>query len=365
MDSFIKIIKQKKEEPVTTLHNKQIELLKKYISERKNVFICGSTGVGKSYLIKSVLDEINSIEIEKDHLKSKSPFLAFIQNAPKHAFIEDYDSDFKSIIEKVSDGGRVTRGSLVVTSINMCMFPNFEIIFIPRHKPDRLLTLTEDRSSLAENAAIRCNGNIRDFFTYLDGFDDKDVFKSPKDYIKSILSDPCSIGIPDSIHEHGHIWDIFQENYLDSKGVDVTATADAFSDADVYDTKMYTMGDWHLIPYFILNALVIPKSALGEILNKDTIRPGSCWTKFGNFRMRNQKYKEIQKRGGHNLCIDDLSLIRKYAENGDMQPMMEYGLTPQDFDVMNHLAVGNRLKQRDVTRVKKALKNAYEQRKTY
>ena len=363
MDSFIKIIEQKKEEPVTTLHTKQIELLKKYLTERKNVFICGASGVGKSYLLNRVLNERNSIEIEKDHLKSKSPFLSFIQTAAKHAFIEDYDSDFKSIVEKVSDGGRMTRGSLVVTSINMCMFPNFETIFIPRHKPDKLLTLTEDRSSLTENAAFRCNGNIRDFFTYLEGFDEKDVFKTPKDYIKDILSDPIPIGIPDSIHEHGHIWDIFQENYLDSKGVDVTATANAFSDADMYDTEMYTTGNWHLMPYFILHALVLPKLNQGESLNRDTIRPGSCWTKYGNFKMRNQKYKEIQKRHGHNLHIEDLCLIKKYAENGDLQPMMDYGLTPQDFDVMNHLAVGSKLKQRDVTRVKKALKYAYEQGK--
>jgi hypothetical protein len=366
MDSFIRIIEQKKEELVTTLHTKQIELLKKYLTERKNVFICGASGVGKSYLLKCVLNERNSLEIEKDHLKSKSPFLSFIQTAPKHAFIEDYDSEFKSIVEKVSDGGRMTRGSLIVTSINMCMFPNFETIFISRHKPATLLTLVDDRSSLAENAAFRCNGNIRDFFTYLDGFDEKDVFKTPKDYIKDILSDPYPIGIPDSIHEHGHIWDIFQENYLDSKGVDVTATANAFSDADMYDTKMYTMGDWHLMPYFILHALVLPKYALGKSLDRDAIRPGSCWTKYGNFKMRNQKYKEIQKRGGHDLSIDHLCLIKKYAENGNLQPMLDYGLTPQDFDVINHLAVGNRLKQRDVTRVKKTLKNAIdnEQRET-
>lgn len=363
MDSFIKIIEQKKEEPVATLHTKQIELLKQYLREKKNVFICGSSGVGKSFVLKSVLTERNSVEIEKEHLKSSSHFLKFIKPAPKHAFIEDYDSDFKSIVEKVSDGERMTRGCLVVTSTNMCMFPNFETIFIPRHKPDKLLTLTDDRSSLAESAALRCNGNIRDFFSYLEGFDEKDVFKTPKEYIKDILSDPSPIGIPDSIHEHGHVWDIFQENYLDSVGVNVTATSEAFCEADTYDTKMYTTGDWHLMPYFVLNALVIPKTKQGKPLEKDKIRPGSCWTKYGNFKMRNQKYKEIQKRGGHNLCIEDLCLIKKYAENGDLQPMLDYGLTPQDFDVMNHLAVGSKLKQRDVTRVKKALKNAYEQRK--
>jgi hypothetical protein len=198
----------------------------------------------------------------------------------------------------------------------------------------------------------------------MEGFDEKDVFKTPKDYIKDILSDPNPIGIPDSIHEHGHIWDIYQENYLDSKGVDVTTTSSSFSDADVYDTKMYTTGDWNLMPYFVLHALVIPKSKQGRVLDRDEIRPGSCWTKYGNFKMRNQKYKEIQKRHGHNLHIEDLCLIKKYAENGDLQPMMDYGLTPQDFDVMNHLAVGSKLKQRDVTRVKKALKNAYEQRES-
>jgi hypothetical protein len=364
MDSFIKIVEQKKEEPVTTLHTKQIDLLKKYIQQRKNVFICGSSGVGKTYILNSVLNEWNSVELEKHHLKSKSPFLTFIKTAPKHVYIEDYDSDYKSVIESVSDGNRVSRGSLIVTSLNMCMFPNFETIFIPKHKPEKLLTLTDDRSTLAESAAFRCNGNIRDFFSYMEGFDEKDVFKTPKDYIKDILSDPNPIGIPDSIHEHGHVWDIFQENYLDSGGVDVTSTAFSFSDADMYDTKMYTTGDWNLMPYFVLHALVIPKSKQGRVLDRDEIRPGSCWTKYGNFKMRNQKYKEIQKRHGHNLHIEDLCLIKKYAENGDLQPMIDYGLTPQDFDVMNHLAVGSKLKQRDVTRVKKALKNAYEQRES-
>ena len=364
MDSFIKIIEQKKDEPVDTLHTKQIELLKMYIQEKKNVFICGASGVGKTFVLKSVLNDYNSVEVERDHLKSKSLFLTFIKTSSKHTYIDDYDSDFKSLIEKVSDGDRVSRGAFVVTSTNMCMFPNFETIFIPKHKPDKLLTLT-GFSEGAENAAIRCNGNIRDFFTYLDGYDDKDVFKTPKDYIKDVLSDPTPVGIPRSIHEHGHVWDIFQENYLDSRGVNIVPTVNAFSEADTYDTQMYTNGDWNLMPYFTLNALVIPKLNQGKSLDRDTIRPGSCWTKYGNFKMRNQKYKEIQKRNGHNLCIEDLCLIKKYAENGDLQPMLKYGLTPQDFDVMNHLAVGSKLKQRDVSRVKKALKNAYEREKAH
>jgi hypothetical protein len=363
MDSFIKIIEQKKEEPVTTLHKKQIEKLNKFVQDRKNVFICGASGVGKTYVLESVLNRNNSLEILKEHTKSKSNVLEFIKDVPKHVFIEDYDSDFKSLIEKVSDGDRLTRGSLVVTSTNMCMFPNFETIFIPKHKPQEILKLTDDRSIKAENAAIKCNGNIRDFFSYLDGYDEKDIFKTPKEFIKDILSDSTSIEIIDSICEHGHIWDIFQENYLDSKGVNVVKAVNAFSEADIYDTYMYTYGEWNLMPYFVLNALTIPKHALGDPLIKDKIRPGSCWTKYGNFKMRSQKFKEIQCKSGTGLTIDDLCVIKKYAENGNIQKMIDYNLSPQDFDVINHLAVGNKLKQREVTKVKTAIKNAYLRRR--
>jgi hypothetical protein len=160
------------------------------------------------------------------------------------------------------------------------------------------------------------------------------------------------------------LWDVFQENYLNSKGVDVQKATNAFSDADVYDTKMYSCGDWHLMPYFVLNALTIPKTALGEPLDKDKIRPGSCWTKFGNYKMRKYKYDDIRRKSRMGLSIEEMGLLKTYAENGDLEPLLEYGITPQDFDVINHLAVGNGLKSSDVTRVKKALKNAYDGRRT-
>ena len=362
MDSFIKVIEQKKEEPLTTIHTQQIDLLEKYIREGKNVFICGATGVGKTYIMNSVLNESNSVEIEKEHLKSKSHFLSFIKGAAKHAFIEEYDSEFKSLIESVSDGGKITRGCLIVTSTAMCMFPNFETIFVPKHKPEKLLTLVADHTPAVHSAAIRSNGNIRSFLSYIDGYDEIDVFKTPKEFISDILCESESVGIPKSIHEHGHVWDIFQENYVDSKGVNLVECTHAFSDADIYDTAMYALSDWNLMPYFVVNALVIPKFNLGTPLARDKIRPGSCWTKYGNYKMRLHKYNEIKQKLENGLDIEKLCVIKKYAQNGDIQLMLDYGLSPQDFDVMNHLAVGSKLKQRDVTRVKKALKNAIEQR---
>ena len=131
MDSFIKVIEQKKDPIVTTIHTKQIELIQRYIREGKNVFICGSTGVGKSYVLRAVLRGLNHVELQSEHMKSKSLFLPFIRPSVKHVFIEDYEPVFKPIIEKVADGDRISRGSLLVTTTNMCMYPNFETVFIP------------------------------------------------------------------------------------------------------------------------------------------------------------------------------------------------------------------------------------------
>lgn len=352
MDAFIKIIEQKKVEIDDTLHKKEIELLKKYIHENKNVFLCGSSGTGKSYILKAALPQ-RAVEIEKEHLKSSSQFLSLIQNTNKIMYIDEYDSDFKKIIESVSDGTTLTNGSLIVVSRSMCMFPNFETIFVPKRSPEEIMKLAPP-TVVAQAAAVRAAGNIRDFFSYLEGYDQKDVFKTPKEYIKDILCDTETLPtIPDYLHEHGHVWDIFQENYLDSRGVNITETTDAFVEADVYDTKMYSTGDWHLMPYFTLNAVVIPKAKQGEPLVYDKIRPGSCWTKYGNYKMRKQKLKEI-----HHLGVDELCLLKKYAEKGDIKPMLAYGLKSQDFDVMNHLSLQNKLKQKDVVRIKKELKNA-------
>ena len=359
MDSFIKVVEQKKLPVVATIHTKQIDLIRRYISEKKNVFICGAHGVGKSYILKTVLEGLNHVELQHEHLKSKSPFLPFIKTSKKHVFIEDYDPLYKPIIERVSDGDRVSRGSLLVTTTNMCMYPNFETVFVPKHKPEVLMSLTEESGPKVQDAAVRAQGNIRNFFTYLDGYDEMDDFQTPKEFIAEILSEPGPVEIYDSVSEHGHMWDIFQENYLDSRGVNVTRAVEAFSEADMYDTHMYSDGEWNLMPYFVLNALTIPKSSLGEPLQKDKIRPGSCWTKFGNYKMRKQKYEEIRKKSRMGLGVEELCLLKKYAENGDLEPLMNYKITPQDFDVINHLAVGNGLKSRDVTKVKKALKDAY------
>jgi hypothetical protein len=73
--------------------------------------------------------------------------------------------------------------------------------------------------------------------------------------------------------------------------------------------------------------------------------------------MRQQKLKNIQTGHSTRLGPDELSIIRQYAAHGNIEPLSIYKLTPNDFDVMNHLAFGNKLKPNEVMRVKKKMRN--------
>ena len=83
MDSFIKIVEQKKRPVVATIHEKRINLIRRYIREGKNVFICGPIGVGKSFILERVLEDTNHIELLPHHLKRDSHFLPFIKPSTK------------------------------------------------------------------------------------------------------------------------------------------------------------------------------------------------------------------------------------------------------------------------------------------
>jgi hypothetical protein len=86
--------------------------------------------------------------------------------------------------------------------------------------------------------------------------------------------------------------------------------------------------------------------------------------KVGKLQDEETKVWEIKKKSRLGLGVEELCLLKKYAERGDLSKLVDYGISPQDFDVINHLAVGNSLKSRDVTKVKKALKNVYEGRRS-
>ena len=361
MDRYIKITPQKKKPPddATNLHVERIARFKRCLEENKNVFIYGPCGTGKTFVREQCMHEGNSVELNVDLLRSKSVFSDLIKNSDKHLYIEDYEPDsliLKGTIERVSDGQRLTNGSLVVVSTHLCMYPNFELITVPRHDPETMARLDPKRYDRA--AAVRSRGNIRDYFHYLEGCDEKDVFESPKEVIHRILCEVDYKFYSETLSEHGHMWSIFQENYLDSADVDFATVATSFSDADLMDTSMYSaMGDWNIMPYFANAAISMPRYYMRAPLREESLRAGASWTKHGNYKMRRRKLHSIQIRN-NNISIEALCLLQRYAGLGYIDKLRAYDITPQDFDTMNHLCITTKLKPRDVNSIKKRLNNA-------
>lgn len=344
MDAFVTMKAQKKEAR-PTLHGEEIRLLRQYLDEGKNVFVCGPTGSGKTFIVDSVLDASNSVEMHAVHR---------FEGSRAHVLIDGYESTmhpFKQVIDRVSEGGR---GSLVVTSTDVHLLPNFALIVVPRRSPEAIASLAPGDPGAA-HAALRCRGNIRDFFHYLAYSDTKDVFKTSREIVADILCTPGPFDFSQTIHEHGHVCDVIHGNYLSSKACRPPEIMESLSVADVYDTSMYK-GAWDFMPYYVAAGIATPKSHLGSPLDPGTLKAGSGWTKYGNFKMRQQKLKHIQGRHRTQLGPEELAVIRMYAASGDLGPLADYALAPSDFDVMNHLALGNKMKPNEVMRVKKKMR---------
>lgn len=118
--------KETKKETHTTLHHEERVIFEACIANRTNVIVCGGSGVGKTTFVQSVLDDMNSLEVTFETIKK----LDLIEGTAIHLFLDDYDGEFKSIVERVSDGKSPTRGSFVLTTKAYTILPHFHTIFL-------------------------------------------------------------------------------------------------------------------------------------------------------------------------------------------------------------------------------------------
>ncbi len=356
MDKYITIRRPKVSEDF--LCNKKIlEVVQNTVNTNGTLCIYGDSGVGKTWLVNTILKGISKFEVTAETLKD----LERVENSVAHVVFDDFELD-KELVEKIKGGHRFSKGALLIVArsnakIDFCPGLHFE-------KPDIALMVKiglkhRPKESIPRltKLAIGANGNIRTFLYSIDFSGVHDIFKAPKDFVADILSgkdDPRKL-IGSVVCEHGYVWGVVHDNYPDAPNVNYAKVAECMSQADLIDSYIYE-GNWELLPFFCLVSTVEPAIEMNGELAKADLRPGSAWTKFGNQRMRKNKLVDVKNRTRHHIDAESLKLIMLKCKKNPEQAVelfRAYNLRPPDVDFINHLALKDKLSASQIQALKK------------
>ena len=324
------------------------------------VCLVGKSGIGKTWAAHKALGP-NLVELTAEILRSHqdtNEFLEKIRGTEIPILLDEYET--LSDLVGLRDLTEVpTTGQFIVTSQVVPKFDfEIEILEFPTKTFEEIKALCPG----ATDANIRASkGDLRWVFMSLEfSSDTRDDFNSPREFVTDLVSvwsktNPAKfIGTP--VCEPGNMASILNANYIDGpkNKLDFALIADYFSQADVIEDTVFS-GSWDLLPYFNLFGCILPAVAIGHTL-KPPLKPGSTWTKYQNICMRNKKIKAMSHRVPRlDLDLDALLLLRDKAEAGDYELLKEYGIQPQDVDVMSHLSPLRKLKPKALSTIKKWL----------
>lgn len=303
-------------------------------------FVClyGDSGVGKTYIVRNTLR--NYIDLQPEQIKGSSDFLERLRYSTCNILIDDNYMDatvWNDLSTLIKNGKRLSGGALVIVTRNIKNIDFCDCIHVPPLDPEIV-------REIGGRLDLYKNGNIRNCL--LDS-DARDIFVTPKSHVHTMLS---SKDAPtDRYDDHGYMWSIIHENYHLAKTPHYVDIMENLSIADIYDTNIYK-GNWDLLPYLIHHGITLPVAYIDGSIRESDIRPGSSWTKYNNFRMRRKRVNSILSRNKFNLDIDSLILIFKTLNFSD------YNITLSDIDTINHLSFQNKLKPKNIQKVKDALK---------
>lgn len=357
MDSIVNITRQKKNAILG--RESFMRTMRSILDDKKVVCVYGSPGIGKTCAVMKALEDESYIELTADMFKC----LDTITESNSHVLIDDIDTDTIAWTTLLTRG-KLSKGSTIYITNGVKGIETFDCIHLEHLEKEHQIKLSYDRFPTVDpvDAIRRANGNLKNLFSYLDGWDEKDVFMSPKDVIHDLLC-KSDMNVSDYIgrvvEEHGYSSGVLHENYTDARGADHIRIADDLSTADVYDNMVY-QGNWELLPYFCHHGIVAPALNINHGLTREAVRPGSSWTKFNNFKMRNNKVKAIMGRC-RDLTIDKLQYIREKCmkdPDGSIETLVYYKFIPQDLDVINHLGMLTKIKPRVIKKLKKGLSDA-------
>jgi hypothetical protein len=361
MDRFVKVIQQKETDNYTG-HSAELFALKKIIETNGIVCVYGNYGVGKTHLVKHLLKNTRHIELTQD--LARTNIMEKIVDTDTHIYVDDIEEASSMVKYK-------TKGALII--ISQKMIEEIDCIQINPLNQEQLFKIGTAKfpsvlSSKIKKSAQECkDGNIRNFFFSIENFSfDKDIFKSPKDFIYDLICsdskcDPSQfLGV--GIHEHGYSWGIIHENYMDSANITINKLIDVsdwMSIADIKDEEMYH-GYTHT-SIFSLFGIVMPAIIINHSLSREKMRPGSAWTKHNNYKMRSGRYTSLTNRKFKTTVdIDSLNVIAQYCKSKPVKEVMPllntYGIESADMDMLNHLLLVNKIKVRTLQIIKKEIK---------
>ena len=299
------------------------------------ICLYGAPGCGKSFILKQLFaDQYNEYDYTKSIEKN---------NSHTHTVIDCPTSD---ILEFLKVNGSITRGTTIIVCDNIKKINFCNCIEVPTFSPDQMNQLFPGYTQEVEMS----RGNMWNFEFYKQFKDKKDIFRTSKDYVKEIMSVHQQTYLTSSLEEHGHTMGMIHENYPDTQNITMNECVDiidSMSLSDVYDTLIYTV-DWDYCKYFQVEGIARPASVIDGRHHLD-IKPGSCWTKTNNQKMRMSKLRHFRNVPTENLIVI-LNNLMKYGPS-----MNFYKITPQDVDVINHLKINKKFKPSEISRLKKSL----------
>jgi len=321
------------------------------------VCVLGRTGLGKTWAVHDALDP--AVEITADILRSHQgtiDFLNKIEGTEINVILDEYEC-VQDLVGLMEIKKCPTNGIFVVISQIPPKFA-FEIVTweFPEYSPEEMRRIVP---GVSDEAIQESGGDIRFLIqSMMFKGDHKDLFQGTKEFITNLVSNKSSINpikfLGHAVHEPGNVASILHENYVDAKGIRTDVVSEYFALADEYENRVYK-GDWELYPYCNMYGCVMPALEINHRL-KEPLRPGSTWTKYQHMCMRTKRIATMSQRvPGKKLTIEELMLLRRYAEVGNTDILKEYRLLPTDMDVMNHLNPFRKMKVKEIANLKKSL----------
>jgi energy-coupling factor transporter ATP-binding protein EcfA2 len=368
MDRFV--INRVTKESSDFLGNQVVhDIVKNIVETNEIICLYGDSGVGKTHLVTHIMKGRNWVDLGYEFIKN-SDFMDRLKSSECHVVIDDLESDShltKDIFDTIRTGGKLSLGSLIIVARNLnkvdfCNGVHFDHIDVPTMVTLGRKSFPKETLRRLEFLAEDSQGNVRNFLYSIQFSDKRDIFKTPRDFITDLLCEGSNVNpleyFGKSIPEHGYIWDIVHENYVDSSRSNLVFMSECMSQSDILDTEIYK-GNWSLIPLFSTISTVMPAFQMNHTLGRATLRSGSAWTKFGNFKMRDMKVRSMSNRCGYKIDFDAAMVIKSYVQH-DKEKAIDlckfYKLGSPDMDVINHLAVVNKLKPKELQSIKKSLK---------